>query len=99
MDTRYDKCHHLEREQESRKLYNGTGTVVPMDNLMTGPKGSLLLADLSQEHKVVTILWRKNKPLCIPPIGASVYELLTSMLCEEGTPLNEVAIRGLSWIN
>ena len=55
-DTRESKGRHLEREQESRKLYNWTDTVVPTDNPMTGPKGSPLLVGLSQEHKVVAIL-------------------------------------------
>jgi hypothetical protein len=54
-DTRESECRYLEREQESRKLYNWTDTVVLMDKPMTGPKGSPLLVGLSQEHKVVAI--------------------------------------------
>jgi len=54
-DTRGSECRHLEREQESRKLYNWTDTVVFTDKSLTGPKGSPLLVGLSQEHKVMAI--------------------------------------------
>ncbi|GAA3332506.1 hypothetical protein GCM10020331_092910 [Ectobacillus funiculus] len=38
-DTGESECRHLEREQESRKLYNWTDTVVFTDKPLTGPKG------------------------------------------------------------
>jgi hypothetical protein len=60
-DTRESECRYLEREQESRKLYNRTDTVILMDKSMTAPKGSPLLVGLSQEHKVVAIFRRKKR--------------------------------------
>jgi hypothetical protein len=39
-DMRESKCHYLEREQESRELYNWMDTIVLTDKLMIGPKGS-----------------------------------------------------------
>jgi hypothetical protein len=38
----------------------------------------------------------RNVLLCIPPLGASAYVLLTVMVCDEDTTANGPAMGGLS---